>query len=101
MPFLDKATQAYEPITNVGTPQSITLTANTVATLLAPGQRKGAVVKNTGSGTVTVSFGLTSAKTAYTVDLAPNASYLTDFPEIIPFSAISTVAGSVSVVELT
>lgn len=101
MPFLDKQAQTVTPVTAVSTPTSVSLTANTAATLLAPGTRKAAVVKNTGTGTVTVSFGLNSTKTAYTVDLAPGASYLTDFAEVIPFSAISTVAGSVSIVELT
>lgn len=100
MPLIGKI-QTYEaPISDVTTPTTISLTANTPTNVLAAGNRKGCVVKNTGNGTVTVSWGLSSSKKAYDVDILPGAAYLSDFAEIYPYSAVSVSAGSLSVVEL-
>lgn len=99
MPLIGKIQTYDAPIVDVTTAVTVSLTANVAATVLAPGTRKGWVVKNTGSANVTLNCGLSSSKPFYSVDLIPGAAYLSDFPEIIPYSALSTSAGSVSVLE--
>lgn len=100
MPFLNQPAISSSIITDVSSATAVSLTANTPATVLSAGNRIGSVVKNTGSGSVVVSYGLSSSKKAYDVTLTPGMSYLQDYPEIYPYSASSSVNGSISVVEI-
>lgn len=100
MPFINQPSVSASVITDVTSSTNVSLTANTPATVLSAGSRVSSVVKNTGSSSVVVSYGLSSSKKAYDVTLTPGMSYLQDFPEIYPYSALSAVNGSISVVEI-
>lgn len=101
---------AYSAITDIKTPTTITLTADTATNVLAPdAARKGHMISNTGNSSVTVLFGVPDPtdtvapfvyKEAYRFTLKPGDSYLYDIPEIYPYLATSVGAnGQVTVQE--
>lgn len=99
MPLLNQQQSGIEPITDVSAPVTVTLTAATPGAVLAVGERKGHLVRNTGANKATISYGLSSSKKAYEIVLSPGATYLYDKPEIIPYSAVSVNGTSLEVIE--
>jgi hypothetical protein len=101
-----------EPIKAISDPTLINITApntETAVVTAVDASRKGTVVHNTGVSRLKISYGLittdvlgvVSQKVAYIVHLAPDNSYLSDFPELVPVSASTTDAsGSLTLVEL-
>lgn len=90
---------AYAAVTDLKTPVVLTLPADVATACLAPDAgRKGHMTINTGTTNVTVLFGLADPtdttepftfKEAYRFTLKPGEGYLSDYPEIYPYSATS------------
>lgn len=100
MPLLNPQTATgIEPITDISAPTTVTLSAGTPSTVLAVGDRKGHLIRNTGANRITISYGLSASKKAYDVILSPGASYLFDRAELIPYSATSLNGSSLEVIE--
>lgn len=104
MPFFGGSpVAAYSPITDVKTPTTVSLLADTPSAVLSPdAARKGHFTVNTGSTNVVVLFGFPDPldsvapftfKEAYRFTFKPGEAYLFDIPEAIPYEATS-IGGS-------
>lgn len=93
---------AYAAVVDIRTPTVISLTADLAEELLGTDpSRKGHIVINSGSSNVTVLYGIADPtdlvapatfKEAYQFTFKPGEGYLSDIPEIIPYSATSLAA---------
>ena len=93
---------AYAAVTDLKTPTTVTLTADIATAVLVPdASRKGHLTLNSGATNVTVLFGVADPtdtvepftfKECYRFTLKPGDAYLSDFPEIFPYSATSPAA---------
>lgn len=105
MPLFSEPVAAYGRITRTED-REVALTADTATDLLvASTERKGHLVKNTGTSRINVSYGIPLADGTFTefykVPLGPGDTYLYDSPEIIPYSVFSlALAGSITVREM-
>jgi hypothetical protein len=105
MPLLNIPIAAYERITSSKpTTFPLPIAGNQETLLDNNNNRKGHIVKNSGTTKVTVLYGLRTpdgATELYRFTLAPGDIYLYDVAEIIPYGAISaTNNGSIQVIEL-
>lgn len=97
--FAGSPVAAYAAVTDVAADLILTLPADVNTACLGPDAgRKGHLTLNTGTTNVTVLFGLADPadttepftfKEIYRFTLKPGEGYLSDYPEIYPYSAIS------------
>lgn len=93
---------AYAAVVDIRTPTVTSLVADVAEDLLgADPSRKGHITINTGASNVTVLYGIadpadtiapSTFKEAYRFTFKPGEGYLSDIPEIIPYSATALAA---------
>ena len=105
MPLFTAPVAGYMPVSEVRPSEQTFLTADIEeAVLVADSTRKGHMLRNTGTTTIVLTYGIVSGTESaelYRITLAPGDGYLHDLPEIIPYSGLSkTDGGTLQILEL-